>query len=155
MKKKIESIKDYATYLVDNYGKEVIENNLEVKLPGSWYDLDFDGKIEYLLKNHSKGLKEDMLFHNIEKKYHKLYIKFKFQNGQKEIINILAPEDVQEDECMYGISLHIMHVSYPNYEYDTSNPQKWVDDYNELDVEQGNIARETTGDCIGYEILND
>jgi len=62
--KTFKSINDYADNLVNKFGRSLIENNLEIKLPEKFSNLSYEEKIEYLLKNHSKDLEEDMGHYN-------------------------------------------------------------------------------------------
>ena len=52
---------EYATHLVDTFGKKMIENNLMVELPKDFFERDRQEKIDYLLTHHSRDLEEDMI----------------------------------------------------------------------------------------------
>jgi len=62
--KTLKNINNYAEYLVDNYGKSLIENNLEITLPKIFTNLNDKEKVKYLLKNHRDDIEEDMGYYN-------------------------------------------------------------------------------------------
>lgn len=62
--KKFKDVLEYASHLINNYGKKMIENNLEVKLPETFSDMEYEEKISYLIMNHSADLEDDMMYYN-------------------------------------------------------------------------------------------
>ncbi len=82
-------------------------------------------------------------------------VKFYFENQESIIVDISSPEELSDDHIMYGIHVQQLHANYQNQEHDTLDPQKWVDDYNDWDIEEGNVAKKETGKCLGYTIYID
>lgn len=68
-------------------------------------------------------------------------VTFKFEDGYTETIDMDNPSTSD---------LHRMNGTVADQE-SSSDPEEWVDSYNDWDIDEGNISREN-GDCVGYEL---
>jgi len=67
-------------------------------------------------------------------------VKFKFEDGHEEIINIESGS-LNTELRMSGVAAHQNGIS---------DPEEWMDDYNDWSEDEG---RPEGGDCVGFKIV--
>lgn len=70
-------------------------------------------------------------------------VKFKFENGHEEEFDIQNPS-IPDYYSMYGVA---------SVQNKSTDPEEWMDDYNDWDIDEGNLSKKENGDCISYEII--